>query len=155
MIEPKIGEVFEYKGYILKCIECRGCDNCFLRNLCISSHPACSCFTRKDGKSVKFIKMNRPEIKAGMLVEASDNVYLMIPDKSGNLIGLNRNGSTYCSDLDHTYDITVIGWPYSYNDDFRYTFGDILWKKPKETVLTMQEIADKFGIPIEQLKIKK
>ena len=30
-----------------------------------------------------------------------------------------------------------------------------IWERPKETVLTMQEIADKFGIPIEQLKIKK
>ena len=31
--------------------------------------------------------------------------------------------------------------------------GKTLWKKPKE--LTMQEIADKFGIPVEQLRIKK
>lgn len=31
--------------------------------------------------------------------------------------------------------------------------GETLWKKPRE--LTMQEIADKFGIPVEQLKIKK
>lgn len=30
-----------------------------------------------------------------------------------------------------------------------------IWERPKETVLTMQEIADKFGIPIEQLRIKK
>ena len=30
-----------------------------------------------------------------------------------------------------------------------------IWERPKETVLTMQEIADKFGIPVEQLKIKK
>lgn len=31
--------------------------------------------------------------------------------------------------------------------------GKTVWKEPK--VLTMQEIADKFGIPVEQLKIKK
>ena len=30
-----------------------------------------------------------------------------------------------------------------------------IWERPKETVLTMQEIADKFGIPVEQLRIKK
>lgn len=30
-----------------------------------------------------------------------------------------------------------------------------IWERPKETVLTMQEIADKFGIPVEQLKIKQ
>ena len=33
--------------------------------------------------------------------------------------------------------------------------NNCIWKRPKETVLTMQEIADKFGIPVEQLKIKK
>lgn len=30
-----------------------------------------------------------------------------------------------------------------------------IWERPKETVLTMQEIADKFGIPVEQIRIKK
>ena len=33
--------------------------------------------------------------------------------------------------------------------------NNCIWERPKETVLTMQEIADKFGIPVEQLKIKK
>lgn len=31
--------------------------------------------------------------------------------------------------------------------------GNVVWEKPVE--LTMQAIADKFGIPVEQLKIKK
>jgi hypothetical protein len=30
-----------------------------------------------------------------------------------------------------------------------------IWERPKETILTMQEIADKFGIPVEQIRIKK
>lgn len=33
--------------------------------------------------------------------------------------------------------------------------GTILWKKPKEIILTMDEIAEKFGYPVEQLRIKK
>jgi hypothetical protein len=33
--------------------------------------------------------------------------------------------------------------------------NNCIWERPKEIVLTMQEIADKFGIPVEQLKIKK
>lgn len=34
--------------------------------------------------------------------------------------------------------------------------GKLLWKKPKEeVVLTMQDIADKFGIPVGQLRIKE
>ena len=30
-----------------------------------------------------------------------------------------------------------------------------IWVRPKEVVVTMDEIAAKFGIPVEQLKIKK
>jgi hypothetical protein len=33
--------------------------------------------------------------------------------------------------------------------------GKVLWEKPKEIVLTMQEIADKFDIPVQQLRIKE
>lgn len=33
--------------------------------------------------------------------------------------------------------------------------GIILWKKPKEIILTMDEIAEKFGYPVEQIKIVK
>ena len=33
--------------------------------------------------------------------------------------------------------------------------GTILWKKPKEIILTMNEIAEKFGYPVEQIKIAK
>lgn len=33
--------------------------------------------------------------------------------------------------------------------------NNCIWVRPKETVLTMQEIADKFGISVEQLRIKK
>lgn len=34
--------------------------------------------------------------------------------------------------------------------------GKLLWEKPKEeVVLTMQDIADKFGIPVGQLRIKE
>lgn len=32
---------------------------------------------------------------------------------------------------------------------------DLIWKRPEEVTLTMQEIADKFGVPVEQLKIVK
>ena len=37
----------------------------------------------------------------------------------------------------------------------RITDGKVLWQKPKEVVLTMDEIAEKFGYSVEQIKIKK
>lgn len=33
--------------------------------------------------------------------------------------------------------------------------GTILWKKPKEIILTIDEIAEKFGYNVEQIQIKK
>lgn len=33
--------------------------------------------------------------------------------------------------------------------------GDILWEKPQEIVITMQDIAEKFNCPVESIRIKK
>ena len=33
--------------------------------------------------------------------------------------------------------------------------NNCIWERQKETVLTIQEIADKIGIPVEQIRIKK
>ena len=35
------------------------------------------------------------------------------------------------------------------------SFLEPFWKRQKEVELTMDEIAEKFGIPVENLKIKK
>lgn len=99
--------------------------------------------------------MKKPEIKAGMLVETRKGfTYLIIPTQSGNLVGIS-DGDNWHSTISNGYDAVKIGWPKSYSDTNKWTFGDIIWDKPEETVLTMQEIAEKFGIPVEQLKIKK
>jgi hypothetical protein len=34
-------------------------------------------------------------------------------------------------------------------------FLKLLWERKKEVELTMDEIAKKFGVPVENLKIKK
>jgi hypothetical protein len=35
------------------------------------------------------------------------------------------------------------------------SFLKLLWERQKEVELTMDEIAEKFGIPVKNLKIKK
>lgn len=49
-------------------------------------------------------------------------------------------------------DLNPINGHYAISE-IKDTNNRSVWKKP--VVLTMQEIADKFGIPVEQLKIKK
>lgn len=105
-------------------------------------------------EALKLNSMKKPEIKAGMLVEAGEFKYLVIPNWGGKLVGISSN-SAWHSDIPNAENITKIGWPNAYHSNEKFTFGTVLWEKPNEIILSMQEIADKFGIPVEQLKIKK
>lgn len=58
-----IGEVFDYKGLRLLCVEDDGgdCDGCYFDSLCttctyMETPWYCSAEKRKDGKNVKFVK---------------------------------------------------------------------------------------------------
>ena len=80
---------------------------------------------------VKEFDVNKLEVE--MIVEyKTREKRIVLRDSEGNLFlsGID----SYKSDMSHFIDNTEI---------------------PKEVELTMQEIADKFGIPIELLKIKK
>lgn len=65
-------------------------------------------------------------------------------------------------------DVTRGGWSTNYRDLISEMLeikdlskggyidsGDTLWEKPKEIILTMDEIAEKFGYSVEQIKIVK
>ena len=114
-------------------------------------------YKRKD-----IMKINGIEIKPGMIIKTEEEgiyySYVVFPLLEGELgvIAYNKYSwdtvknfiKRYSSKIISIYDLTSdeLGGLYS---------GKILWEKPKEVELTMQEIADKFGIPVEQLKIKK
>jgi hypothetical protein len=38
---------------------------------------------------------------------------------------------------------------------FKQTSKDLIWERKEFVEITMDQIAEKFGIPVEQLKIKK
>jgi hypothetical protein len=102
------------------------------------------------------MKINGIEIKPGMVIETSNNEsWVVFPTKKGLAVindqatqwdNFNSFINFFKNDIEKIYDLS---------DGNFLTGGNKLWEKPKEIVLTMQEIAEKFGVPVEQLRIKK
>ena len=108
--------------------------------------------------------MKKSDLKPGMAVEYANGNKRLVTAINNELFlmgehaycGLeNFNDDLTCSD---NPDITIVK---VFRPKEASSFGTLLeckrciWKRQKETVLTMQEIANKFGIPVEQLKIKQ
>ena len=108
----------------------------------------------KTYKNKNVMKINGIEIKAGMGIhifdESSNNLFIVFPTRKG--LGVIAYGEAYHWDYlnsfleTHFNDIVAIRSAVD---------GEIIWGKPKEVVITMQEIADKFNIPVSQLRIKE
>lgn len=110
-------------------------------------------YKRKD-----VMEINGIEIKPGMILTTSTEVtYIVFPSKNG-LAGVNyHEGHTgyncwYSLQqiIDNNEIVIIRDAPKNQIYD-----GNILWEKPKEVVLTMDEIAKKFGYPVERIKIVK
>lgn len=96
-----------------------------------------------------------------MIVEyGSGDKRLVLSDAKGKfLAGIDK----YNLDIEYIRNFTKIRKVYkilypSLLNALLNTLNDnltLIWEKPRETELTMQEIAAKFGITVEQLKIKK
>ena len=106
---------------------------------------------------------SKEDLKPGMVVEYKNGEKRLVVEINGEL-SLISNGmfaelNNFNKDL--TYDrnpnINIVA-VYKTKPNSLYTMletTDLIWKRPEEVTLTMQEIADKFGIPVEQLKIVK
>lgn len=102
------------------------------------------------------MEINGIEIKPGMVIETqSTNTWIVFPTEKGLAVtsyqanqwdNLNSFIEDFKDNIETIYDLS---------DSNFLTGGIKLWEKPKEIVLTMDEIAKKFGIPVEQLRIKK
>ena len=175
IITRPIGDIFECQGKVYQVCEetnaCVGCafktiyHNCgdfrHIRGYCDGSR------TDKQGVIFKEIKtMKKKDLKAGMIVETvNKRLYLLVSNERDGLYGLNNEGwlklSDFSEDLkcihSESYSINKI---YSgqqpvglqYLNDFK---GNLLWEREKEKIeLTLGDIANKLGIPVEQLRIK-
>lgn len=107
--------------------------------------------------------IQQKHLRSGMVVEYANGERRLVTDIMGKLILISEDGfqplSEYNEDLTiGDYSNTVInkvGISEPYCLEVMLKGATIVWERPKEVELTMQEIADKFGIPVELLKIKK
>lgn len=106
---------------------------------------------------------SKEDLKPGMVVEYKSGERRLVVEINGEL-GLISNDmfamlKSFNNNLtcDNNSGINVVA---VYNPEMSSLSSmlqtkKLVWKKVKEVTLTMQEIADKFGIPVEQLKIAK
>ena len=110
--------------------------------------------------------MTKECLKAGMVVELQDDnnvTFCMVTCNSSDELVISGEASWFpVKNLNKglSYNNTKILKIYSracakYAWMLDTTERKLLWSRPTEVELTMQEIADKFGISVEQLKIKK
>ena len=107
--------------------------------------------------------IQQKHLRSGMIVEYANGKRRLVTDIMGRLVLISEDGfqplSEYNEDLT-IYDcpnttINKVGISEPYCLDVMLKGATIIWERPKEIELTMDEIAEKFGISVEQLKIKK
>lgn len=110
-------------------------------------------------KAAKFIgymkeEFTKEDLKPGMLVEYDGRLCLVCNSRDG----LCLKGEDWSKLLDDSLDLVTKIWGFSIpilSNSLSVAYRKLLYEKKIEKVLTMQEIADKFNIPVEQLRIKK
>lgn len=107
--------------------------------------------------------IQQKHLRSGMVVEYANGERRLVADIMGELVLISYGGyqplSDYNEDLiiDDCPNTTInkvgISEPYCLNVMLKG--ATIVWERPKEVELTMEEIAEKFGIDVKQLRIKK
>ena len=108
--------------------------------------------------------MKKSDLKPGMVVECANSEKRLVVTINAELYLISRasfaNVKSFNEDLTYNRDsslniVKVFQSKKARDLKTLLNCNNCIWERPKETILTMQEIADKFGIPVEQLKIKK
>lgn len=111
-------------------------------------------YKRKD-----IMKINGIEIKPGMVIvierDGKENHWIVFPINCGlAVINYEFNIWDDLSSFIRDYNKEIIAI-HDLSTGESLKTGKILWEKSKEIILTMDEIAKKFGVSVEQIKIKK
>lgn len=131
--------------------------NCFNRELIYDVEEFLKRAAELKGFTYKkkgIMEINGIEIKPGIAIylenENTDNLYIVFPvEKTLGVISYSKN--YWWERLDKFLDLHS-------NKIVRIDssiIGTVLWEKPEEIVISMDEIAEKFGYPVESIKIKK
>lgn len=116
------------------------------------------------------LQMKKQDIKLGMVIEyhcgkkalvisvndevlfSDTNGFMRLKDYNDDLLVIDRHSTSDMWDIDKIFKVTV---ECSIDTMLNGCFLKLLWERQKEVELTMDEIAEKFGIPVKNLKIKK
>ena len=116
------------------------------------------------------LQMKKQDIQLGMVVEYhcgkkalvisvnnevlfSDTFgYMRLKDYNDDLLVIDRHDDSGKWDIDKVFKVTL---GCSIDTMLNGSFLKLLWERQKEVELTMDEIAEKFDIPVKNLKIKK
>ena len=99
-------------------------------------------------------------LKPGYVIEYEDkNRFIITQDVHGNNFGIQLGTAIMWDSLemlDGIVKVYQINRPGALHKTYMYdTHLTLVWEKSEGVELTMQQIADKFGIDVNQLKIKK
>ena len=120
-----------------------------------------------EGMSFEEFKKQNPiqkkHLRSGMVVEYANGKRRFVTEINGELI-LISNGNfipleEFNEDLtidDESFVINKVGFPLSAASLYTIlVYANFVWERPNPvTEVTLDEIAEKFGIPVEQLRIK-
>lgn len=116
------------------------------------------------------LEMKKQDIQLGMVIEyhcgkkalvisvnnevlfSDNNGFMRLKDYNDDLLVIDRHNTSDMWDIDKIFKVTV---ECSIDTMLNGNFLKLLWERQKEVELTMDEIAEKFGIPVKNLKIKK
>lgn len=112
----------------------------------------------------ELIQMKKSDLKPGMVVEYASGEKRLVVTINNELYLISRASfadvKSFNDDLTYNSDpkiniVKVYQPKEAASLSTLLQCNNCIWERPKETVLTIQEIADKFGIPVEQIRIKK
>lgn len=163
-------DIFQYICYDRKCNILTNYSTIFTISTDVLICTTATEFIYKIGMLFNMKKeFTKADLKSGMVVKLNNNQYYLVVDNV--LVGIdgqillkdyNDNLEFVCSsrcdyDLNKVYQKKYRTWRRGFNVELSNNL-ELIWerKERKETQeYTMQEIADKLGIPVRQLRIKK
>lgn len=165
-MQREIGSTFTYNGKEYKvCNSINWCDGCdFFGTDCSNIEFLGNCTNRIFKEMKKFTKS---DLKPGMVVEYKDgNRRLVTCCKKGiffmgdlykTVDSINElTEDLKCSYTNHSIDkVYIIKWEVTLDGLFNTNNLELIWERKEPKEYTMQEIADKLGIPVEELRIKR
>lgn len=99
------------------------------------------------------MKLKGIEIKPGMVIITKNARYIAFPSRRSNcpIAFANITAGGWTVSIPETFVEKI----YDLITDGGLDSGELLWSQEWNREITMSEIAEKFGIPVEHLRIKK